>query len=215
MLLVVLPLGLAGCATLDGPTTPDFDEADMPNVTYDPVRPGAGGLFTRQAAWALAADGRAYRPGDTLTVTLEEATQASKRADTNVKKNAEVGIDAPKLFGSSIPLDASLGASRKYNGGGSSSQQNALHGEITVVIHDVLPSGLLKIKGEKVLVLNQGEETLQVAGYVRPADIDTNNRVSSRRIANARVRYVGRGPLGDASRAGWLTRLLTSPFAPF
>ncbi|WP_179097179.1 flagellar basal body L-ring protein FlgH, partial [Burkholderia pseudomallei] len=68
---------------------------------------------------------------------------------------------------------------------------------------------------EKVLSLNQGEEVMRLSDYVRPADIDTNNRVSSRRLANARIKYVGKGALSDSNSAGWLTRFFNSPWMPF
>ena len=59
------------------------------------------------------------------------------------------------------------------------------------------------------------EEFVRVAGYVRAQDIDSANRVSSQRIANARIAYSGRGPLNNANSAGWLTRFFTSPWMPF
>lgn len=84
-----------------------------------------------------------------------------------------------------------------------------------MVVQDVLPNGLLQIRGDKSLTLNQGEEIIQVSGYVRPDDVDTDNRLSSRRIANARISYTGRGTLADSNTAGWLTRFFTSPWMPF
>lgn len=83
------------------------------------------------------------------------------------------------------------------------------------MVHRVLPNGLLQVKGEKQLTLNQGEEMLRVAGYVRVEDIDTDNRVSSLRIANARIGYSGSGALADANSPGWLMRFFASPLMPF
>ena len=86
---------------------------------------------------------------------------------------------------------------------------------MTVIVQQVLPNGLLYIKGDRALSLNQGDEVLRLSGYVRATDVDLNNRVSSLRVANARISYSGHGALSDASEAGWLTRFFQSPLFPF
>jgi flagellar L-ring protein precursor FlgH len=84
-----------------------------------------------------------------------------------------------------------------------------------VIVQEVMPNGLLRLAGEKMLTLNQGEEFVRLRGYVRAADIDADNRVSSLRIANARIAYSGQGTLADANSPGWLTRFFASPYMPF
>ncbi|MFT3857272.1 MAG: flagellar basal body L-ring protein FlgH [Aquabacterium sp.] len=212
-LLWVMAL-LQGCAT---PLPEPRPTADEPLVMPAPVaRKGqGGGVFVPDAGWSLVADNRAFRPGDVLTVMLQETTQASKTADTRFNKDSSVGIAAPVLAGKRLRADASIDASRDFSGSASSTQQNALQGAITVIVQDVLPNGLLRIQGEKSLTLNQGEEFIRLSGYVRAADIDSDNRLSSQRIANARIAYSGRGALADSNTPGWLTRFFTSPWMPF
>jgi flagellar L-ring protein precursor FlgH len=190
------------------------DGYDMPEVAPQPTG-HAGGLFVDQASWSLTSDNHAFRPGDTLTVLLEEDTQASKKAGTTIGKKSRVDVKPGLLAKLELPFDTAIDASRTFNGAGTSEQQNALHGEITVVVHQVLPNGLLEVKGEKILALNQGEEVVRLSGYVRTSDIDTNNRVSSQRIANSHIQYTGRGALADSNQPGWLTRVLNSAFTPF
>ena len=93
-------------------------------------------------------------------------------------------------------------------------QQNSLRGEITVSVHAVQPNGILEIRGEKWLTLNQGDEYIRLSGLVRADDIQNDNSVSSQRIADARISYAGRGALSDANAAGWLTRLFNHPLFP-
>jgi flagellar L-ring protein precursor FlgH len=150
-----------------------------------------------------------------LTVVLQEVTQASKAANTKIGKGSSVGVDAPVIAGHTLKADVSLGAQRDFAGTATSSQSNALQGSVTVVVNEVLPNGLLRVEGDKRLYLNQGEETLHVAGYIRADDIDADNRVSSQRIANARIAYSGQGTLADSNSPGWLTRFFTSPWMPF
>jgi flagellar L-ring protein precursor FlgH len=117
-----------------------------------------------------------------------------------------------KTFGRTA-IDAS--ADRSFQGDATSTQQNALTGAVTVIVQEVLPNGLLRVAGEKRLQLNQGEEFLRVKGYLRAADIDSENQVSSLRVANARIAYSGQGSLADANSPGWLTRFFTGPLMPF
>ncbi|AZQ53121.1 flagellar basal body L-ring protein FlgH [Burkholderia cenocepacia] len=206
---------LGGCAT--GPfdrSLPDFDDS-MPDTVFDVRRGTAGGVLVPDQAWSLTSDVRAFRAGDVLTVDLEESTQASKKSGTQVGKDSSLSAKKPSLFGKTLPVEAELGTKSGFNGAGSSSQQNTLRGSVTVVVLRVMPNGLLQVRGEKRLVLNQGEENVRLAGYVRAADIDSNNRVSSQRVANARITYAGRGSLADANQPGLLTRFFSSPWMPF
>ncbi|MGE5451530.1 MAG: flagellar basal body L-ring protein FlgH [Acidobacteriota bacterium] len=205
---------LAGCSGMPLPpeTTPD----EPPPVARTAPRKGqSGGVFVPEAAWSLTADHRPFRPGDVLTIMLEETTQASKKADTKFGKASTVDV-APTVIGNNhFKTNVGVSAQRDFTGSSTSTQQNALQGAISVVVQDVLPNGLLQIKGDKSLTLNQGEEIIRLSGYVRASDVDTDNRLSSQRIANARITYAGKGSLADANTAGWLTRFFNSPWMPF
>ncbi|MEC5160613.1 flagellar L-ring protein FlgH [Janthinobacterium sp. CG_23.3] len=210
---------LAGCAALapapvrPGPS-PD-DEA--PPLARSAPRGGvSGGVFNADAGLSLTSDSRAFRVGDLVTVSLQETTQSSKKAGTTFNKGSTVGVSPLGLLGKVLPKTGiDLAADRGFAGDATSTQQNALSGAITVVVQEVLPNGLLKVSGEKVLTLNQGEEFVRLRGYLRAADIDSNNNVSSLRIANARIAYSGQGTLAESNAPGWLMRFFTGPWMPF
>lgn len=174
-----------------------------------------GGLYNSQYQWSLIQDRRAYRVGDILTVKLDESTQSSKQAKTNFGKKNDVEIGVPTAMGKTFDqLSGSLSGKRDFNGNATSAQQNMLRGSISVAVHKVLPNGVLVIRGEKWLTLNQGDEYMRVTGLVRADDIERDNSISSQRIANARISYAGRGALSDANSAGWLTRFFNHPLFP-
>ena len=213
--LVVAAIGalLCGCETLQ--TAPVLDDDPLPFTQQPAQRASGGGLFVAHSSSGLLADQRAHREGDVLTVLLEEVTQASKRANTQTSKSSGISISPAKIAGKNFEVNAEMEAGRSFAGGGSSTQQNALSGSMTVIVQQVLPNGLLLIKGDRSLSLNQGDEVLRLSGYVRASDVDQSNRVSSLRVANARISYSGRGALSDANSAGWLTRFFQSPLFPF
>lgn len=214
---VLTGLLLGGCAVLQPepePKTPAGDPPPMPAVVARKAT--GGGVYRAESGWSLTSDSRAFRPGDVVTVVLQETTQASKKADTKYAKQNSVSFDpsivAGKLY---AKTEVGIGAGRDFNGTSTSTQQNTLQGAITVVVQEVMPNGLLRVGGEKSLTLNNGEEFVRLQGYLRSEDVTADNRVSSQRVANARIAYSGRGALADANEPGWLARFFNSPFMPF
>ncbi|WP_158784524.1 flagellar basal body L-ring protein FlgH [Pantoea sp. BAV 3049] len=216
IMLLAMALLLSGCES--SPYLVHKDDAEFAppvNLTQasEPVR--GGGLYQSSYNWSLTQDRRAYRVGDILTVRLDESTQSSKQAKTNFGKKNDVELGAPSVLGKTYDnLSGSVSGDRNFNGSASTAQQNMLRGSITVAVHQVLPNGVLVIRGEKWLTLNQGDEYMRVSGLVRSDDIERDNSVSSQRIANARISYAGRGALSDANSAGWLTRFFNHPLFP-
>ncbi|KFK95345.1 MULTISPECIES: flagellar basal body L-ring protein FlgH [unclassified Serratia (in: enterobacteria)] len=212
----LLALVLTGCGSSPLLVKKD-DEAYAPpeDILAPASQVSGGGLYNGAYNWSLLQDRRAYRVGDILTVRLDESTQASKQARTNFGKKNNVSIGVPEAFGRSVDqLSGSVDADRNFSGNAVSQQQNSLRGSITVAVYKVLPNGVLAVRGEKWLTLNQGDEYMRVTGLVRADDVERDNSVSSQRIANARISYAGRGALSDANTAGWLTRIFNHPVFP-
>lgn len=180
------------------------------------IEPANGAIFSTYAGYSPLHYGqRASRVGDLVTVVLTERTQSSK--DTSASSDRDGGIDiAPPSIGpfSFDPGNINSGASTSFSGAGDASQTNALNGTITVTIAEVLPNGVARIRGEKLMTFSQGDEWIQLAGLVRLNDISQDNRVSSTRLADARITYSGNGHFQRASRPGWLARFfnVVSPF---
>ncbi|MEJ2669317.1 MAG: flagellar basal body L-ring protein FlgH, partial [Gammaproteobacteria bacterium] len=126
-------------------------------------------------------------------------------------------LSAAPLFPShsSLSLNTSLSGEREFAGEADADQSNSLSGNITVTISQVLPNGMLRIRGEKWLTLSRGEEFIRITGLVRPADVRPDNTVLSTRVADARIAYSGTGELAEANQMGWLTRFFNHPLWPF
>jgi flagellar L-ring protein precursor FlgH len=205
-------LAMAGCAGNDAATRP-ADPVATGSGTPVPTAPTTGGAIYQPASAVLFFhDAKARRVGDVLTVRLNERTQASKSNSTDAAKTSALEMGAPVLLGNTVtrngvPLTNTVETSQEFSGRGASTQSNRLDGSVTVIVTEVLPSGNLRIEGEKQLTLNQGEEFIRVQGIVRPTDIGTDNSVSSLEIADAKITYNGKGALNDANRPGILTRL--------
>ena len=182
-----------------------------------PPAPANGAIFQAANGYAAIYEGaRARAVGDPLTIVLVERTVASKSAASKLDSTGGFGITPPSTGNLSLfnPTDVRTSGNRNFDGSGSSTQANALAGEVSVTVSQVLPNGTLVVQGQKQVTLNRGDEYVQIRGIVRPIDIDATNRVLSTRVADARIAYTGRGDLARASRQGWLSRFfqVISPF---
>lgn len=223
LFLLATSLILFGCAA--SPVQPRYvqDEPDFAPVVQQSLQspPAANGAIWQDAnASGLFADATARQPGDIITVLLEENTRGSKSASAASSKSSEVGLESPSVFGSPVSilgneLSASVSGERSFNGQGSADQSNSLTGSISVTIAEVYANGVLAVRGEKWITLNDGSELVRVSGLVRPDDIDANNQVSSQKLADARITYSGTGSLASASQQGWLMSFFNSSYWPF
>ena len=67
---------------------------------------------------------------------------------------------------------------------------------------------------KRKLEYNSGTEYLRLSGVVRPDDISSSNTISSKKVADAQISYVGTGDMNDSVTKGWLSRYFAyvSPF---
>lgn len=228
-LMIVSLLGIA--TALGGGVSPPPKPNDP---YYAPVLPRTplpaaqnnGAIYQAGFEQNLYDDRKAFRVGDIITITLNEKTQASKKANSDIQKDSKTKMGLTSLFGSGmttnnpigggdLSLSAEYGGSRDAKGDSQAGQSNSLTGSITVTVAEVLPNGILSVRGEKWMTLNTGNELVRIAGLVRADDIATDNTVSSTRVADARITYSGTGAFADASQPGWLDRFFLSPLWPF
>ena len=213
-------IALHGCAIAPNakPGDPAYAPVSAPSMLAPP--PSDGAIYRNGAGLSLFEDKRARRIGDVITIVLSESTTSSKKADTDIKKDDSVAIDAgtvlgatPKLGG--VNMATSVNPKRDFTGAASADQSNKLQGTITVMVADVLPNGLLEVRGEKWMTLNRGEEFIRIRGYVRPEDVLPDNTIASTKVADVRITYSGTGELAQSNRQGWLSRVFSSEWWPF
>ena len=213
------------CALLPGcgmfPAKDHKPDPVVARVLPPPTPRTDGAIYQAGQQMELFADLKARRVGDVLTIVLNETTNASKTATTTTAKTTTVANSAPTIFGQSMTvrgrpiLSTTLNGADAFSGAGTSAQSNSLAGSLTVTVMDVQANGNLVVQGDKTLHLNQGDEFVHISGVVRPADIATNNTVTSDKLADARISYKGKGVVDSSNRMGWLARFFNSAFSPF
>lgn len=215
--VVVALVILQGCTAMSRPRAMPDDPA------YSPVRaeammqrdPESGAIYQTSRNYSLYGDTVALNVGDILTVTLEESTRASKNAESSISKDNEISMLNARILGKgNLGVDTDVNLERDFQGQAEADQSNSLDGNITVTVTEVLPNGVLHIRGEKWLSLTNGDEYIRLTGLVRPQDISPDNMVASNRIADARIAYGGTGDFDQANQMGWLARFFNSEWFP-
>lgn len=220
---------MTGCMSNAAKRDPEY--AAVRPIPVEKQENASGAIFDVGSNVSLFEDYRARRVGDILTVRLEEQTAAEKETETIIKKQNSNSITNPTIFGTTPEFDLpgflplannddnnlnfSLGSTHDFKGQGDSDQSNKLSGDISVSVVEVLANGNLVVRGEKVITINQGNEYLRISGMVSPRDIDHDNTVSSKRVADAQISYVGDGAPASANVVGWLGKFFLSALMPF
>jgi flagellar L-ring protein precursor FlgH len=221
ILALVCVLSVAGQLGACGLLPKKHKPEPAARVLPPPTPRTEGAIYQAGQQMDLFADLKARRIGDVLTIVLNETTNATKSAITKTAKTTAVADTGPTVFGKTITtkgvpiLNTTMNGANSFDGEGSSTQSNSLAGSLTVTVVDVQPNGNLVVQGDKTLKLNQGDETVHIAGVIRPADIATNNTVTSDKLADAKISYAGKGSVASSNKMGWLARFFNSPFAPF
>ena len=181
-------------------------------------RPIDGAIFSVHASSPLVSDRRARHVGDVLTIQLKESNKASKSNNAKMSKSGEFNVGLPtSIFGdkdSSAKLKSQMfgkdalksDSGYSFSGTGAAGQSNTIEGEVTVTVVKVFRNGNMAVRGEKRLRLTSGTEYIRISGIVRPEDVTPDNRIDSRRVAQAEISYTGAGGVGDSTQRGWLSK---------
>ncbi|MFC3072494.1 flagellar basal body L-ring protein FlgH [Shinella pollutisoli] len=214
---LAVSLALSGCASQAlnevgrapamSPIGSGLNYAETPQMASYPKQPrtaAAGYSIWSDQQAALFKDSRAFKVGDILTVDIRVNDKASfdnktDRSRAN-KSGMNFGIGA---FGADSEGDLTYGSSTSTKGDGSTERSEKLNLLVAAVVTGVIENGNLLISGSQEVRVNHELRILNVAGIVRPQDVDANNMISYERIAEARISYGGRGRLTEVQQPPW------------
>ncbi len=171
----------------------------------------------------LFRDPRARRKGDILTVEISIKDKASLDNSSNRSRDSTGGVGANLDFSGTAKFFKATGdaaANLDFNGNtetkgsGTIKRSESIELLVAAIVVDVLPNGNLLVSGSQEVRVNYELRELRVSGIVRPRDINTDNKISYEKIAEARIDYGGRGRLTEVQQPGWGHQLfdLITPF---
>lgn len=215
-------LALTGCVSHIQSYTPKRRQYELPASEIPQAQSAPGSLFVAggSGAAALFQDQRAYRVNDVVVVKVEEMADASRAANTDLRRDTGFNVDVSAFLRAinaggvtaAIPafdLKAGLGSGVSTEAAGSTSRTERLQANVPALVRKVLPNGNLFVEGHRVVLVNEEENHFYISGVVRPIDIDQKNTVKSSLMADAEVEFTGRGVIADNQRQGWLSRFFS------
>ena len=217
LLIIALIFFINGCSTYIEevnnkqfkPLTPSFEE-------FNREEPSNGAIFSTSSSGLFSSDRRAKKVGDILSVTLSETFSSNKAVTNSSGKTDTIGAEVGPtgLLRNFAGLGGSASKTNSFSGSMATNQSNSLSGTLSATVVRVFPNGNLEIKGQKKLRITEGTEYIRLSGIIRPQDISTTNSVSSAKIAEAQIEYVGAGILDSATKPGWGSKIFRaiSPF---
>ena len=198
-------------ADIDFSEIPNYVE-ESPSQEFIPEIPRAGSLFGTGDR-PLFADRRAMKPDDLITVIISE--NATANFTTNKAYNGTSGgvVTPPsiqyggadeeqqriaqELNNQSAYTLTKANNTTNFTGGGNQSHTDSINATITARIIKVLENGNYFIAGQKEILVDGEKQILQVSGVVRPYDVEKNNTVQSRYLADAKIAYRSVGPISQ------------------
>ena len=206
--LLLLALGFA--YALPAQTTPAA-------AVKRPAAPVVADSFALQPAQrqSWTSDRQRFGIGDIVTIMIDERTLATANlVDNNSEtKKKGMGLDieppaSPGAPSSAMKMDMSFNQNGDSRKNGEATRQNTFRSALSARVIAVSPSGMLQVRGKKMVNVDMNQQDVTVTGWIRPQDVNIGtNTVESTRLADAEVVYGQKGELGKP-RAGLLSRML-------
>lgn len=167
--------------------------ATFPSATAKSLYPtGQGSDFT---------DNVAVQEGDIIMIVVDENASAESESNREREKESEVGGEANAdaddatlihRIAKNIPIfGATISGASSYESEREMDALNSLNTQISVRVQDVMQDGVLKLKGERRLKLDDEIKIITFEGLARKQDVQPDNTIPSDRIAEAQISYEG------------------------
>lgn len=178
----------------------------------------AGSIWAKKDANATDrySDDVARKIGDILTITINEVSNLKNTSDRDMSK----ATTRDQQFDGNINVGSVISSVPDINFGTGTANTNTFKSKadnenkrefvdnVTVVVIDIMPNGNLVVNGVTNRNLSDDVQEIEISGIVRPSDIDYNNTVDSKRVANFNIITKYKGAAAPYNKPGWLGRIL-------
>ena len=161
--------------------------------------------------YSIFADRKAHNVGDILTIVISESTTTSATRSHSNSKSGSVSLNAGVGIFDFLKA-ASAGGSDTQKMSGAQASTDSVHGNVTVTVVDVQPNGNMTVEGTQSIWKNKEEHRITFRGVCRQDDVTSLNTIPSTKIADATVRFDGKGPLNSKQRQGIITQIFNFLF---
>lgn len=189
----------------------NYKPVSMPMPAERIVTKQANSLWTGSQS-GFFKDQRAKRVGDIMTVVIDIDDKGKLENSSERTRATSEGAAVPNLLGLETQFGqigpdaidpsnlASVTTDSSYKGDGTIDRKEKIEMKLAATVTQVLPNGNLVIQGSQEVRVNYENRILNLAGVVRPQDVNVDNTVSYEQIADARIAYGGKGQVTDVQQ---------------
>ena len=189
-----------------------------------PLAAPAQSLWKANSSQSMISDKRARAIGDIVTILVQHSAVASKDNSTSTSKKSSIDASISSFLysptvsgaltkGGKLPAVSTTSTSTS-DGSGKISNNEAITDKIAVRVIDVRPNGNLVLEGTRQVSFSGESQQAVLRGVVRREDITSGNTVYSYNLADASIKFIGKGTVSDSQNKGWGTKVWDK-LAPF
>ncbi|MBL8641871.1 MAG: flagellar basal body L-ring protein FlgH [Alphaproteobacteria bacterium] len=198
-------------AIIDPTMSAGYQPVSMPMPTKTEFPQQANSLWTGEKQ-GFFKDQRAKTIGDIMTVVIDIDDKGKMENTSDRSRTTAETAGIPNLLGLEGSLNRILpesvdpanlvngNSTSSYKGEGTTDRKEKIKMKLAATVTQVLPNGNMVIKGIQEVRVNYENRVLQLAGVVRPQDVNIDNTISYDQIAEARISYGGKGQITDVQQ---------------
>ena len=186
------------------------------SIIFTPLLAGSQSLW-KASSRAMTSDKKAHAVGDMITILVQQSATASKDNSTSTSKKAAIDASISSLLYTpavnglltkkgQLPA-LKLDSANSFDGSGKISNSEQIADKITVFVVDVLPNGNMVVEGTRHTSFSGESQQAVLRGVVRSEDLTAQNTVYSYNLADATIKFIGKGTVSDSQRKGWALKI--------
>ena len=155
----------------------------------------------REALWSSR---RGMHVGDIVTVIIQETSESQEKEGISRKRktSASGGLNYDLGPAGTDGGNLTFNTDRGINAEHSDETKKAFSTRLSGIIKEKLFNGNLLIEATRELIIADEVTTIILTGIIRPDDIRGDNTILSESIAEAQIRYEGKGNIGEVRKKG-------------
>lgn len=215
-----LALFATGCVSHIKPYKPKRRAYELPVAQPPAQAQSSGSIFNSGSiASRLMTDPRAQQINDLVIIKIDERASAQRDTSTEIDREDSYNSQITSFLGllkdlekANPNFDGSAAINflhqNSFKGEGTTTRNDRFEATVPAMVRKVLPNGSMFVEGHRVVLVNNEEHHFYISGVIRPEDIDGSGAVSSSKMADAQIEFVGRGDLTTGTSKGWFSRAI-------
>jgi flagellar L-ring protein precursor FlgH len=213
----LMSAGPAGPYVRTDPNSPDRGKQAGPSGDgrSRSMSAAVGALQQVSFTATAAPESRRFQLHDLVTIIVREETSAQSdgQSTQDKKYNLDSKLDSwMKLHWGNAPLkpvtlktspEIKTENERKLDSTGTFIRKDSFVGRLTAEVIDVKPNGTLVLSARKFVKTDDEEQTFELTGVCRVADLTADNSVLSTQLADLSVSQTHEGQVRDTTKRGW------------